>query len=61
MANARIEWIQVDNVSIRKAARLCGIDIEEIDSYPDPSLQAPSAKDPCRSYRPIEELLVLQL
>ena len=35
MANARIEWILADKVSIRKAARLYGFDIEEIDSFPN--------------------------
>ena len=35
MANARIDWIQADRVSIRKAARSLGFDIEEIDNFPD--------------------------
>ena len=35
MANARIDWIQADKVSIRKAARLHGFDIEEINNFPD--------------------------
>ncbi len=32
MANAKIDWVQADKVSIRKAARTIGFDIEEIDN-----------------------------
>ena len=34
MANAKIDWVQADKVSIRRAARTIGFDIEEIENYP---------------------------
>lgn len=36
MTDARIEWEQVDGVSIRKAARSIGFDIEEIEGFSEP-------------------------